>query len=225
VDAADEVAELFREDRGVVDVGLGKQEEKLLSPVAADQIGRSQVRPDGLRHTAQDDVARSVSVRVVDLLEMVDVHEGDTERPTVTARTVDLGEERCEQGLATCDARQAIDGRCVVLGEDRRRDPVDGPPEATLQAMAVRFDRRLELARGESFRGNHEPREPCTLIEHDHDGRQHDAQAGAAHGDDHRSRAFVEQALDDVEPTERSACDEGRHDEGEPPEESHRLEA
>ena len=81
----DEVAELLRQGGRVVDAGLGQEEHELLAAVAADDVGRPQVGPDRLGDAAQDDVAGGVAVRVVDLLEVVDVDERDRQGPVVAA--------------------------------------------------------------------------------------------------------------------------------------------
>ena len=71
-----------------------------------------------LGDAAQDDVAGGVAVRVVDGLEVVDVDEGDRQRPLVAGRPLDLGEQLGEQRLAVGDAGQPVDGRRVVrVGE------------------------------------------------------------------------------------------------------------
>ena len=83
---------------------------------------RAQVLGDRLGDAAQDDVAGRVAVRVVDRLEVVDVDEGDAQRPLVARRALDLGEQGGEERLAVGDAGQPVDRRPVVgVGEGGRR--------------------------------------------------------------------------------------------------------
>ena len=103
--AGDEVAELLGEDRALLDVRLGQQEHELLAAVAADGVRASEVVLDRLGDAAQDDVAGGVAVRVVDRLEVVDVDEGDRQRPLVAVRPLDLGEERGQERARGCSRR------------------------------------------------------------------------------------------------------------------------
>ena len=84
--AATSVAQLLGQDGALLDVGLGQDEHELLAAVAADHVARPQVGADRLGDAAQDDVAGRVAVGVVDGLEVVDVDEGDRQRPLVARR-------------------------------------------------------------------------------------------------------------------------------------------
>ena len=94
-----------------------------------------------------------VPVGVVDGLEVVDVDEGDRQRPLVAGGALDLGEQRREQRLAVGDAGQPVDRRAVVgLGEGAG-DRVDGRREPALEAAAARRDRGRVVARGDPLGG------------------------------------------------------------------------
>ena len=126
----DERPQLLGEDRALLDVGLGEDEHEFLAAVAADHVGRPQVLGDRLGHAAQDDVADGVAVGVVDGLEVVDVDEGDRQRPAVARRALDLGEEARQQRLPVGDAGEPVDGGPVVGVDQGRRDVVDRAREA-----------------------------------------------------------------------------------------------
>ena len=53
----DERPQLFRQDRGLLDVGLGQDEHEFLAAVAADEVARPEVRLDRLGDASQDEVA------------------------------------------------------------------------------------------------------------------------------------------------------------------------
>ena len=135
--ALDERAQLLAEGGTVLDVGLGQDEHEFLAAIPADEVARAQVLDDRLGDAAQDDVAGGVAVRVVDGLEVVDVDEGDAQRPLVARCALDLGEQGGEEGLAIDDAGQAVDRRPVVGVGEGGGDAVDGVPEAGLEATAA----------------------------------------------------------------------------------------
>ncbi len=135
--ALDEVAQLLHQDGALLDVGLGEDQHEFLAAVAADHVAGAEVRAERLGDAAQDDVAGGVAVGVVDGLEVVDVDEGDRQRPLVAAGTLDLGEERGQEGAAVGHAGQAVERRQVVGLGHRDRDAVDRATEAALEAGAL----------------------------------------------------------------------------------------
>ena len=94
------MAELFRQLRTVIGVRLGHDEHEFLTAVSPEGIGRADRLLDRLGDPAQDDVAESVPVRVVDGLEVIDVEECDRQGTAVATGSIGLGEEIREQSLA-----------------------------------------------------------------------------------------------------------------------------
>ena len=112
--AFDERPQLLGQGSPFLDAGLGQDQHEFLAAVAADQVAGPQVARDDLGHPAQHDVATLVPVAVVDHLEMVDVDEGDAQRPFVAGGSLDLGEQLRQERLPVVDAGQAVDRRPVV---------------------------------------------------------------------------------------------------------------
>jgi hypothetical protein len=81
------------------------------------------VLAEHVRDTAQNQVAHLVPERVVDRLEVVDVDEGDRERPIVSSHTFELREQVRQKGRAIGDPREAIDRRCLLCRLERVADP------------------------------------------------------------------------------------------------------
>ena len=87
--AASSARSLSAADDGRVAVGLGQQHDELLAAVAADDVRDPRGVADPLRRLAQDRVAGGVAVRVVDLLEVVDVEQQAREGAVVAVRQRD----------------------------------------------------------------------------------------------------------------------------------------
>ena len=126
-------------------------------------------------HPAQDDVADVVAVGVIDPLEQVDVDEPDRERTVVAACPLDLAEEHAQQRGTVGDPGQAVGGRGIVRGGERRTELGDSPREAVIEARAVGRDGRREIARCETLGSR--------------DNRDHPAPNPDARGNRRRARA------------------------------------
>ena len=138
-------------------------------------VGRAQVVADLLGDSAQHLVAGSVTVRVVDGLEVVDVDEGDGQRSLVPVRPFDFVEECRQQRRAVRDAREAVDGRLGVGIGEGLADRIDRAREAGFEAGAVDRDAQRVVALGDRLRGLHEGREPIAEIAPQREGRQRDS--------------------------------------------------
>ena len=68
-------AQLFPETAGILERGVGGEDGELLSAPAGEQVRAADVLAHHLREFAQDMVAHTVAVAVVDRLEMVDVEQ------------------------------------------------------------------------------------------------------------------------------------------------------
>ncbi len=168
----DQLAELLGDGRGGDDVRLGEDDHELLAPVAAQRVGRPDVGPQRRGHALEDDVAGLVAVRVVHVLEEVDVDEGDREGPVVAAGALDLGEEGGEDRRPVRDSRQLVRGRRVVRLGQRRGQAAQGGGQAASEPAAEGGDRGLGLA----------VRDPLDRLHERHDaGPQPEADDG---GDD-----------------------------------------
>jgi hypothetical protein len=105
-----------------------------------------------------------VAVRVVDGLEVVDVDEGDGQRPLVPVCPLDLVEERRQQRRPVRDAGETVDG-CLGVGiGEGFADGIDCAREAGFEAAAVDRDAHRVVALGDRLRGFHEGREPVAEI-------------------------------------------------------------
>ena len=141
----------------------------------------AQVLGDRLRHAAQDDVAGSVAVRVVDRLEVVDIDERDAQRPLIARCALDLGEQGGEEGLAIDHAGQAVDRRPVVRVGEGRRDAVDGIPEPRLETAAAARDGDGVVAGDDPLGGRDEPPEADPDDDPGQRGRERDADHHRGH--------------------------------------------
>ena len=90
-----------------------------------------------------------MAVGVVDGLEVVDVDEGDRQRPLVAAGTLDLGEQFAQQRLAVGDARQSVHRGLVVGIREGHADRVDRAGESAVHAVAASRDGHRVVARRE----------------------------------------------------------------------------
>src|SRR5581483_1929604 len=85
--------------------------EKLITAVAHDNVIGTQGFPHRRRSEAEELVAGSVTLVVVDLFQLVYIDEGKHERAAGPAGTLDLAPDLHETGPARPDARQLV-GRC-----------------------------------------------------------------------------------------------------------------
>ena len=115
-------AQLLGHGGSVIERRLRQHEHELLAPVATHEVGAPDVLPKDVRHAAQHAVAHLVAVRVVDGLEVIEVNEGDGQRPAVAGGPLDLAEELRQQGGPVGHAGQAIGGGRLLRLPQRRRD-------------------------------------------------------------------------------------------------------
>ncbi|MDB4946968.1 MAG: hypothetical protein JWP97_6502 [Labilithrix sp.] len=92
-------------------VHAGEDREELLAPVAADRVGDAQRSAEPFGHHAEDLVACGVAIGVVDLLEVVDVEDGQTEPPGVASLLGELARADLLDRAAVPHAREHVDRR------------------------------------------------------------------------------------------------------------------
>ena len=122
----------------------------------------AQVLGQRLGHAAQHDVTDAVAVRVVDGLEVIDVHEGDRQRALVARRAHDLGEQLGQERLAIRHPGQPVERRPIVGVRQGARDVVHGDGHAALETDALRGDLDRVVARGDLLGGLDQARESDT---------------------------------------------------------------
>src|ERR671910_74345 len=84
----------LRELRGGVLARLDRDDRELVTPVAGDRVVGAHARPEGLSHAPEDLVAGQVAVRLVHLLEVVEIEDHERERRAVPGRALELALER-----------------------------------------------------------------------------------------------------------------------------------
>ena len=178
-----------------------------------------------LGELAQDRVAGVVPVGVIDRLEAIDVDEGDAEWLVVADRSLDLGAQDGEQGLAVRDAGQPVMSGARLDLEEGAAGGVEGLRQATLagDAALAQVDRLVGLE-GPLQRARDAGEAPADVApRHEGHGRhaRHDTRR-----DDERERPSVgllglrrDRHGDDGE----AGDGEGGQEPKEPDEEEHRM--
>ncbi len=143
----DEDAQLLGQADGVLGHGLGQDQHELLAPVATERVADAHPVGHEVGELAQHGVAGVVPVGVVDRLEAIDVDEGDAERLVMADRSLDLGAEHREQGLAVRDAGQPVMGGARLDLEEGAAGGVEGLRQASLawDAALAQVDRLVGL--------------------------------------------------------------------------------
>ena len=120
---------------------------------------------------AQDHVTHLVPVRVVDHLEVVEVHEGHRQRPAVAHGAVHLGEERGQDRAPVRHLGQEVRrGGVVGLGQ-LGRDVVDRALEPA-EEPAPGFGTRAELAMAQALGHRHDRPDPARWPAQEEGGRR-----------------------------------------------------
>jgi hypothetical protein len=150
-----------------------------------------------------------VAVRVVDGLEVIDVDECHRQGSLVAVRPLDLVEQLEQQRAAVGYAGQLVGRGGVGRLRERDRDPVDGPPQPTLEAAPLLLgpDGDVEVAFGELFGGPHEAAKPIRDVDEHEDGRQGDAHGGGGDRGHDWAKTLVEPRI------ERGRHADPKHDE------------
>lgn len=162
---------------GVAVARTGHNNGKFLSTVSAHQVLRAQGFFDMLRDRAQNEVARTMAVRVVEFFEMVDVDHDHGQCLTVPSGPVDLDGKTIVEQSAVVHAGQRVHVRELheIIGNlDRALDPdlqflqIKRLDQHAVAAGAEDFDFGFEIVdRGESDDGNeHRAGQPAQLADH-----------------------------------------------------------
>ena len=104
-------AEPFGDDRPAVRVGLRQQHHELLPALPERHVHLAQPDPDPPGELAQHRVPRRVPVRVVDLLEVVEVEHQDGQHPAEPAGPLHLPAQRLPQVTVVPQAGQRVGER------------------------------------------------------------------------------------------------------------------
>ena len=80
----------FGENLGLFDPGLRHQDDEFVSSVAGDDVRLAAFLFEQASDTCKNEVAFEVSERVVDLFELIQVHQHNGEWPPETAKRVSI---------------------------------------------------------------------------------------------------------------------------------------
>jgi hypothetical protein len=106
--------DLFCNLDGFVQPGMGQDDRELLAAIPARDVLAGDVLFHGQGHEAQNLIARLVAVRVVELLEMIDVRHQQREPAAALDRVPDDLLERVVEVLAIVKRRQLINQRLIA---------------------------------------------------------------------------------------------------------------
>ena len=129
--AADDPAQLLGQGRRRVHVRLGQQDQELLPAVPSRDVDRADVGGQQLGDGPQDGVPGRVAVRVVEPLEVVEVHQDHGQRAVVADRAGQLLLHAGQDGLPVRDPGQRVDRRQAprvghAIGQAAKRGPQPG---------------------------------------------------------------------------------------------------
>ena len=119
-------------------VGLRHEDCELVAAETRNNVNGAHVLADGVGDRLEESVAGAVAVAVVDLLEVVHVHEGDCEGVLVPARAVDLGLGQLDERPAVQSVRQVVGARQLALVFEREFEGGDEVREDDHEAEAHR---------------------------------------------------------------------------------------
>jgi len=105
--------------RRMRDVQTREQADELVTSVADDAVVGAQRCPQGVGDFAQHAVTGSMTARVVDRLEVVDVDERKRERLLCPRRSSDLAFQFRESGAPQVHTGEIVHGRLLALGRRR----------------------------------------------------------------------------------------------------------
>jgi hypothetical protein len=151
---ADRAPALLRDALGLVAVDAGQEQRELVAADAREQLARPRVAAEPLRDRREHRVAGLVPVRVVDLLELVDVEHDERERRPLAMRPLDVLDEPLLQPAVVSEAGERV-------GEGEL-----GEPHARVGVRHREADERGEARQARLF----QPRERLVVVrpEHDH---------------------------------------------------------
>ena len=137
-------------DRGAVAGGLHAREQdaELVAAEAGDGVGLAQREPQPARDLLEQQVAHVMAERVVDLLEVIEVHDHHHGRLAAAARRVDGLVDAVAEEFAVRQAREGVMERLVLLGDRVASAAVHG-----VERQEQQGDRRQEEIGGEQDDG------------------------------------------------------------------------
>ncbi len=155
---------------GGLRLGCGQKERELVAADSEGTVGAAQRGPDEAADGGQQLVAGGMSLAVVEALEIVEVEDGQRERPPVAGRLGDLANELLLEGPVVAEAGERIEARVearplvgparlpqVVLEPGHHADDAAGGGDGE-DGRAARGDDEGEENR--AARGDRDRREP-----------------------------------------------------------------
>ena len=142
-------AEAVRNNSRAGCVRTRKQHDELLAAITRHAIGRPRRLDQNARHIAQNAIAHRVAVRIVELLEVVDVENGERERLLVPHRQPVVGVEAFAKRAAISHLRQIVGDRKILQRGISRFELVLVVRDLFFLLVQV-VDHRFEFARIET---------------------------------------------------------------------------
>ena len=104
----DRQSHVLGRDRGALGADFRKHHQELLASVAIHRVCSANIRGDALRNLLERVITRRVTVVVIELLEVVHIHECDRIGALVATRPAFQAIQLVIHGAAIADAQQRI---------------------------------------------------------------------------------------------------------------------
>src|SRR5207302_8062811 len=105
---AEPLADAFADAAGGLRAGFRKHQSKLIAAVTRGGIDGAGVQAKNVAETANGVRADQMAVAIIDLLEIVEIHQDHGEASSATAGTLDFALERVQQGTIIAQAGERI---------------------------------------------------------------------------------------------------------------------